>query len=31
VRASVRQQEVLGGTAKANLIALQLVYRNPDF
>jgi hypothetical protein len=31
VRASIRQQEVLGGTAKANLLALLLVYRNPDF
>jgi hypothetical protein len=31
VRASIRQQEVLGGTAKGNLVALLLVYRNPDF
>jgi hypothetical protein len=31
VRATIRQQEVLGGTAKSNLVALLLVYRNPDF
>jgi hypothetical protein len=31
MRASRRQQEVVGGTARSNLLALQLVYSNPDF
>jgi hypothetical protein len=31
VRASRRQQEVLGGTATSNLLALLLVYSAPDF
>jgi hypothetical protein len=31
VRGSRRQQEVVGGTARSNLLALLLVYSTPDF